>query len=80
MLMWRPCYRFHCSYVVREPSLWNLTIMNTPNQEFVVIASRGQLLLIETPLEPTYFLLMADKLCLKVALSAQISMQDAFVS
>ncbi len=54
--------------------------MQAPNQELIIVASRGQLLLIVTPLEAADFLLVPDQLGFEVVLGSQVSVQDAFVS
>jgi hypothetical protein len=70
MLMWRPSYCFNSCNVIGEPSLGTGTVMQAPNQQLVVVAARGQLLLVVTPLEAADFLLVPDQLGFEVVLSS----------
>jgi hypothetical protein len=56
--MRRPSYSLDRSNVVVVSEDW-LTGMAVPNEQFVVVASRTQLLLIKGPLQSTDLLLMA---------------------
>lgn len=58
MLMGRPGYSFDCSDVVGKLCLRLRTIVETPYLEFIVISSRGELLLIEAPFQAADLLLM----------------------
>jgi hypothetical protein len=80
MLVRRPCYSLDCCLMMRELGLSCLIIVYTPEKKLVIIAPRGQLLLIETPLKAADFLLMANKLCLEVVFGPQIAMHDAFIT
>jgi len=51
-----------------------------PYHQFIIVTSRGELLLIWTPLKPTHFLLVSLKLCEIIFLHSWISMEDALVS
>ena len=80
MLMRRPRYGFYSSKVTRELCLRCLAVLYAPNKKLVVIASRCKLLLIETPLEAAYLLLMPDQLSLKVIFRPQISVEYSLIS
>jgi hypothetical protein len=54
--------------------------VEAPNVEAVVVAARGQLLLVEGPLEPADFLLVAHHLVHIVVLCADIPHQDVLVA
>jgi len=49
-------------------------VLPAPYQEFVIISSWGELLIIGTPFKSTNFLLVALKFCKEVILSSEISM------
>jgi len=66
--------------MTRKFGLRCLAVLNAPNKELVVIASRCKLLLIETQLEPAHLLFMPNELRLKVILRPQISMENRLVS
>lgn len=76
--MRRPSHCLNCSCVVTELHDW-LTALWVPDEQFVIIAARAELLLVKGPLEPTNFLLMADKLAKERAAASQIAMQDSLV-
>jgi len=48
--------------------------MQRPKKEFVVVASRGQLLIVETPLKTTNFLLVTNHLTKVRVWRAEISL------
>ena len=54
--------------------------MQVPDHEFVIIAARGQLLVIEAPLQATDLLLMTDKFAEVLAGGAKVPLQDVPVS
>lgn len=80
MLVRRPRYRLHRSYMARELGLGCLAVVHAPEEELVVVAPRGKLLLVEAPLQPAYLLFMSEQLSLKIVLSPQISVKNALVS
>lgn len=51
--------------------------MHVPNEQFVVVASTSQLLVVEAPLEPTDLLLMLGVLNNNVVLDSYVSEQDS---
>ena len=59
--MRRPGHRLHCCQMVTEldDGLCNGLI---PDEELIVVSPRTQLLLVEGPLQPADFLLMANQL------------------
>lgn len=54
--------------------------MRVPNEKLVIVATRGELLLLEAPLEPTYLLSMPVHLLDIVILHSQISDENSLVS
>ncbi len=75
--MRRPSNSLDCCQMLRELYLRSGTVVDTPNQQLIIITSRSQLLLIKAPLKSTYLLLMSDQLRLIIVLCSQISMQYA---
>jgi len=51
-----------------------------PYEKFVVVSSRRQLLFIEGPLEPAYFLSVPDEFGKVIIAAPQVSVQNAVVS
>ena len=51
-----------------------------PKQQLVVVAARGELLVIEGPLEPAHLLPVTEQLCSVILRCPQVSMQDAMVA
>ena len=80
VLMRRPSDGFDCSEVLAEFCLRLYAIGSAPYHKFVVVASRGKLLLIWTPFEATNFLFMSFKLSKEVLLHSWISVKNALVS
>lgn len=62
-----------------ELACWLELIVDRPDVELVVVASRGKLLLVEGPFEAAYLLLMTLKAAEEVVLLSQIPLQDALV-
>ena len=80
VLVRRPSDGFDGSDMLAELCL-GLTIVGfAPYHQFVVISSRGKLLLIWTPFEAANFLFVSFKLCKEVFLHSWIPMENALVS
>jgi hypothetical protein len=71
---------FHSRLVARELADRVRFILEAPDAEFVVVASRGQLLLIRRPFEPTYLLFVMLKLREILIVFPGVSLEDIFVS
>ena len=63
-----------CEGGLRWEAAWRHA--RAPNEQFIVIAPRCQLTVIETPLHPTYFLLVSLKFGKIVAIFPQISIEN----
>ena len=59
--MRRPGNRLHGSLVLVEGSLGLAGVVGAPHQQFVVVASRGQLLIVEAPFKSTYLLFVPEE-------------------
>lgn len=59
---------------------WLARSLPVPDEQLIVIASRGQLLLVWAPLEPAHFLLVAFELGEEVIFHSEVSVQDALVT
>ena len=68
MLVRRPCDGLDRSLVLVELDQRLTGRLPVPNEQFVVVASRGQLLLVRAPFEPANFLLVALELGEEVVL------------
>ena len=53
--------------------------LGTPKYQLVVIAARGQLLVIEGPFKTTNLLTMTDEFCRVIQRAAQVPVQDAVI-
>jgi hypothetical protein len=58
MLMGRPSNSFHCCNMISELYKWLGWIRLVPDHQFIIVTSRGELLLIWAPFETAYFLLV----------------------
>lgn len=62
-----------------ELTSWLVYVVDRPYTELVVVAPRGQLLLIVGPFEPTHFLPMGLQTAERVCLLSQVPLQDRLV-
>jgi len=60
-LMWTPTNCFYSCSMITELGL-GLVRMQWPEKEFIVVTTRSQLLIVETPLKTAHFLLVANHL------------------
>ncbi len=58
-LMWTPTNCFYSCSMITELGL-GLVRMQWPEKEFIVVTTRGQLLIVETPLKTAHFLLVTN--------------------
>ena len=63
-----------------EGSLGLAGIVGTPDQQFVVIAARGELLIVVAPLKSTDFLFVSLQLSFEILWRAQVPMQNTPVT
>ena len=71
--MGTPSNGLHGSCVLRELSQGLVTVEG-PNHKLVVVAARGQLLVVKAPLESAHFLLVAQPFTVGVVGAAQITL------
>jgi len=76
----RPSDCLHCGDVVSELRSRSVAVVQAPHEELVVVASRGQLLFIVTPLEAADLLAMSYQLRLVVVPAADVPVEDTLVS
>ena len=79
ILMRRPAYSLDCSCVLVELDYW-LVWVQIPNHQFVIVAARCELLIIEAPLQAANLLLVTHQLAEVRALSPQVSLQNVTVT
>ena len=70
---------FHSGQVRGELARWFLLLLERPHAQLVVVAARGQLLLVVAPLQATHFLLVRLQFRKEVALLPWVSLQDVLV-
>ena len=77
--MRRPTDRLHSRCVLVELHDW-LVRMKVPDHQFVVVSTRGQLLVVKAPLQTAHLLLMARKFAEMRPGCPQVSLQDIMVA
>lgn len=80
MLMWWPCYSLDGCLMLVKFHKWLTSHLMVPDQQLIIIASRGKLLLVGTPLEATNLLFMSFQFCKEIIFHSEIPMQDALVA
>ena len=80
MLVRWPSNGLHCSNMLIELGLWLHIVGLAPYHQFVIITSRGKLLLIWTPFKPTNFLFVSLKFGEIIFLHSWVSMENALIS
>mmetsp|Transcript_28191 Transcript_28191/g.42678 ORF Transcript_28191/g.42678 Transcript_28191/m.42678 type:complete len:281 (+) Transcript_28191:125-967(+) len=80
MLMRRPCNSLHRGDVLAEFNQWLDVVRLVPDQQLVIVASRGQLLLVRAPLEAADFLLVAFELRKVVRFCSHVTVENGLVS
>ena len=63
-----------------EGSLGLAGVVGTPDQQFVVVAARGELLIVVAPLKSTDFLFVSLQLSFEILWRAQVPMQNTPVT
>jgi len=74
-----PTDSFDGCFVLAELSK-GLVGMKRPNQKFVIVTSRSQLLVIKTPFKAAYLLFVTRKLTVMISRSSQVTLEDVFVA
>lgn len=80
VLVRRPRNRLHGGLMLIEFDQRFASCLPVPDEQLVVVASGGQLLLVRTPLESAYFLLVALELGEEVVFHSKVTVQDALVT
>jgi len=80
LLVRRPRDRLDGSLMLAELGKWVTAAPRTPQQQFVIVTARRQLLVVKAPLEAADLLAMADQFCGIVLAAAQVPVHDAVVA
>lgn len=77
--MRRPGEGLDCGLMLVESYLGLIGVPCRPDQEFIIITARSELLFVKAPLEPAYFLPVADEFGLVAGGGPHVAVEDVSV-